>query len=256
LQNLGLVAARRTLARSDPTTSVLQTASKKVFGRDPIDDSIGAPQRYSIRSFSMKLGHLAIIGAFATLIIPGCAEPGGIVSVSPPGATPPKVSPDADPSQAIGEVAASSGATPAKPADTAKTAETKPGEEVKLVSAPSKDDAKLKTSPKGVKYEILKEGSGPEAKAGDHVQMHYTGTLENGTQFDSSRKPGREPFPVVLGAGQVIKGWDDGIPGMKVGERRKLIIPSELGYGARGYPPDIPAGATLIFDVELLKIGS
>lgn len=105
----------------------------------------------------------------------------------------------------------------------------------------------------GMKVEILKEGSGAEAKNGDSVSVHYTGTLENGTKFDSSIDRG-EPFPFQIGVSSVIKGWHLGVVGMKVGEQRKLTIPAELGYGEGGYPGVIPPNATLIFTVELLKI--
>ncbi len=105
----------------------------------------------------------------------------------------------------------------------------------------------------GMKVEILKEGIGESAKNGDTVTVHYTGTLEDGTKFDSSRDRGT-PFSFILGAGQVIKGWDLGVAGMKIGEQRKLTIPSELGYGASGAGNIIPPNATLIFEVELLGI--
>ncbi|MBU2101273.1 FKBP-type peptidyl-prolyl cis-trans isomerase [Patescibacteria group bacterium] len=101
--------------------------------------------------------------------------------------------------------------------------------------------------------ETLQEGEGKIAIKGNVVAVHYTGTLEDGTKFDSSLDRG-EPFVFILGAGQVIQGWDLGIEGMKVGERRKLTIPSELGYGATGTPGGpIPPNATLIFEVELLE---
>lgn len=97
-------------------------------------------------------------------------------------------------------------------------------------------------------------GKGPAAKAGDKVKVHYTGTLTNGTEFDSSRKR-NQPFEFVLGQGRVIKGWDQGVAGMKVGGKRKLTIPPSLGYGARGAGGSIPPNSTLLFDVELVEIG-
>lgn len=107
-----------------------------------------------------------------------------------------------------------------------------------------------------VKDLIVKEvkvGTGKEAKDGNTVTVHYTGTLTNGKKFDSS-KDRRQPFSFQLGRGEVIKGWDRGVKGMKVGGMRKLIIPSHLGYGDRGAGADIPGGATLLFDVELLNV--
>jgi FKBP-type peptidyl-prolyl cis-trans isomerase len=106
----------------------------------------------------------------------------------------------------------------------------------------------------GLRYIDVQEGEGPEAKAGGNVAVHYTGWLVDGNKFDSSRDRGR-PFEFPLGAGRVIKGWDEGVAGMKVGGVRKLIVPPELGYGTRGFPPVIPPNATLIFEVELLKVG-
>jgi peptidylprolyl isomerase len=114
-------------------------------------------------------------------------------------------------------------------------------------------DAKVVMTDSGLKYQDLKEGTGPAAKKGDTVEVHYTGRLKDGTKFDSSI--GKQPLAFTLGAGDVIKGWDEGIAGMKVGGRRKLIIPPELGYGSRGTPDGkIPPNAVLTFDVELLKI--
>ncbi|XP_014665070.1 PREDICTED: peptidyl-prolyl cis-trans isomerase FKBP2-like [Priapulus caudatus] len=103
----------------------------------------------------------------------------------------------------------------------------------------------------GVKKRV--ENCEIKSRKGDVLSMHYTGKLEDGTEFDSSIPRG-EPFVFTLGAGQVIKGWDQGLKRMCVGEKRKLVIPSDLGYGSRGAPPRIPADATLIFEVELLDI--
>ena len=105
----------------------------------------------------------------------------------------------------------------------------------------------------GLEYEDVSIGTGTEAKAGMQITAHYTGTLADGSVFDSSVQR-KEPFGFRLGAGQVIKGWDEGIVGMKVGGKRRLIIPAELAYGARGYPPVIPANATLTFDIELIDV--
>jgi FKBP-type peptidyl-prolyl cis-trans isomerase len=103
------------------------------------------------------------------------------------------------------------------------------------------------------KAEDVVVGTGAEAKEGSTVSVHYTGTLKNGTKFDSSRDKG-QPFPFTIGKGEVIKGWDKGVAGMKVGGKRKLTIPYELAYGEKGKPPTIPAKATLLFDVELLEV--
>ncbi|MDB5255172.1 MAG: peptidyl-prolyl cis-trans isomerase [Candidatus Nomurabacteria bacterium] len=106
----------------------------------------------------------------------------------------------------------------------------------------------------GMKIEVTKEGTGEPIKTGQVATMLYTGKLTDGTVFDASSKHGNEPFTFTLGAGQVIKGWDQGIVGMKVGEHRTLTIPYNLAYGENGYPPAIPPKATLIFDVTLVGI--
>lgn len=105
----------------------------------------------------------------------------------------------------------------------------------------------------GLGIDDIKVGTGAEARAGSSVTVHYVGTLTDGSKFDSSRDRGRG-FEFPLGAGKVIKGWDQGVAGMRVGGIRKLTIPAELGYGARGFPPVIPPNATLVFEVELLDV--
>ena len=110
------------------------------------------------------------------------------------------------------------------------------------------------TTASGLMIEELVVGDGAAAAAGQKVKVHYTGWLTNGTQFDSS-KDRNDPFVFPLGAGNVIKGWDEGVQGMKIGGKRKLTIPPALGYGARGAGGVIPPNATLVFEVELLGIG-
>ena len=112
--------------------------------------------------------------------------------------------------------------------------------------------AKTVTTPSGLKYVDLLVGKGPTPKEGDTVLVHYTGRFTNGKVFDTSR--GKPPFHFVLGRGQVIKGWDEGVASMHVGGKRKLTVPPGLAYGAQGYPGVIPPNSTLVFQVELLEI--
>jgi FKBP-type peptidyl-prolyl cis-trans isomerase len=124
-------------------------------------------------------------------------------------------------------------------------------------NAPPEPDSTPRVRPAAVKDEFKIEdvtpGTGAEAKEGSTVKVHYTGTLKNGTKFDSSLDR-KEPFEFTIGKGMVIKGWDQGVVGMKVGGKRKLTIPHELGYGERGSPPKIPGKATLLFDIELIEV--
>jgi peptidylprolyl isomerase len=119
---------------------------------------------------------------------------------------------------------------------------------------PPEDEKGMKTTESGLKYLDLAEGNGEPAKAGDTVEVHYTGTLRaDGSKFDSSLDR-KTPFTFPLGAGRVIKGWDEGVAGMKVGGKRKLIVPFQLAYGVEGQPPKIPRESDLVFEIELLSI--
>ena len=123
-----------------------------------------------------------------------------------------------------------------------------------VLNKPKQNNSPTSYDIQGMKVEILKQGSGAEAKSGDAVTVNYTGTLTDGTKFDSSLNPGRTPFQFTLGQNRVIQGWELGVLGMKVGEKRKLTIPPELGYGAQGAGGLIPPNATLLFEVDLLGI--
>lgn len=133
----------------------------------------------------------------------------------------------------------------------------KPGQSTQVPVATNTINAtstpNITTMPNGLKIEDVKVGTGAEAKKGSLITVHYVGTLDNGTKFDSSRDRG-EPFQFPLGQGMVIQGWEQGFEGMKVGGIRKLTIPPELGYGATGAGAAIPPNATLHFEVELLGV--
>jgi FKBP-type peptidyl-prolyl cis-trans isomerase len=121
------------------------------------------------------------------------------------------------------------------------------------VNAQKSQEPKVMETPSGLKYIDTVVGTGAQPKAGQQVTVHYTGSLDDGTKFDSSVDR-KQPFTFIIGVGQVIKGWDEGVSTMKVGGKRTLIIPSKLGYGERGAGNVIPPNATLHFDVELLSV--
>jgi FKBP-type peptidyl-prolyl cis-trans isomerase len=145
------------------------------------------------------------------------------------------------------------------PADTTTAGDA--GEEAEMADAAAGagsledqlNDPELTATPSGLKYRDLQAGAGDEARGGQVAVVHYTGWLVDGTKFDSSHDR-NEPFQFPLGGGRVIKGWDEGVQGMKVGGVRRLVIPPDLGYGSQGAGAVIPPNATLIFEVELLEV--
>jgi peptidylprolyl isomerase len=175
------------------------------------------------------------------LLAAGCkGEQSTETATTPPGGPPPA---------ATTSEPAPTATAPATAGATAKAG----GDGIKPIAKKAGAPEKVVTLPSGLKYVDLKVGTGESPKPGATVVVHYTGTLENGTKFDSSRDRGT-PFDFHLGQHEVIEGWDQGIATMKPGGRRKLIIPPDLAYGANGQPPVIPPNATLIFDVELLRV--
>jgi FKBP-type peptidyl-prolyl cis-trans isomerase len=182
-----------------------------------------------------------VLAGVLGLVLVGCDAP-DIMPVSPPGAPIPRVSPDTDASSAQGEMAAPT----IRP-------ETAAVEAIDYTPAAPTAKGETKSTKRGVKYETLKEGTGPELKPGQKAQFIYVGKLLEGDKvFDERGKVG-PPAIFTIGR-EVIGGWQEALPGMKTGETRKLIIPPELGYGANGQPPKIPPNATLLFEVELVKI--
>ena len=131
-----------------------------------------------------------------------------------------------------------------------QTAAKKPAHSMAHAGGPTKVTGDGVTTPSGLQYWDVKVGTGAEAKSGSHVKVHYTGWLTSGKKFDTS--VGGAPFDFTIGQGEVIKGWDEGVSGMKVGGKRQLKIPPQLAYGEDGHPPQIPPNSTLIFDVILV----
>jgi FKBP-type peptidyl-prolyl cis-trans isomerase len=201
----------------------------------------------------MRRGHdwvLSVWGVVALLglsfSLGGCQEPTEIVPIGAPGSGYSRIPPpEKEAPQALGEPNTRAPVDPTLKKAVAGT-----------VSLPTAAGETV-TTPSGVKYETLKAGDGPQAKPGDTVVVHYTGTLTDGTVFDTSHKKDKdEPVAFKVGGdtAEVIAGWDEAVPGMRVGERRKLTIPPELAYGEQGRPPSIPSKATLVFEIELVDI--
>ncbi len=192
----------------------------------------------------MRRWYLGFWGCLGlTLAQTGCEPPEGIITATPPGAIVPRTPPEGEePAQALGESAVASGKIQGDAAPKAAS----------ITPALPTAKGQTKTTKGGVKYETLKEGTGDELKPGIVALVHYEGKLENGTIFDSSRQK-KEPLRVVLGTGRLIKGWEEALPGMKVGEVRKLFIPAAMAYGEQKHL-DIPPNSNLIFEVELLRI--
>ncbi len=191
--------------------------------------------------------NVLLVAASAMALLAGCEEPREVVPVAPPGfeLTRQPSTPQEN-AQALGEqpTAALAAASQAKPKV----------EPTIVANSPPTPVGQPTTTASGLIYETMREGAGQTAKSGDSVEMHYTGTLADGKKFDSSLDR-KQPLPLTLGTGAVIQGWDEGIPGMKVGEKRKLIIPPNLGYGERG-KGSVPPNATMTFEVELIKINN
>jgi FKBP-type peptidyl-prolyl cis-trans isomerase len=191
----------------------------------------------------MRSPCVGIITGLALLAVSGCGDPGEIVPISPPGANIPRTSPDETPAEAQGETLPTSEST--APPKVVSTPAFSP--------APPTAIGETKTTEGGVKYQTLTEGTGPVYKWGQRGTFHYVGTLaDGGREFDSSRARNK-PMDFRIGGDPLIKGWEQALPGMKVGETRKLTIPPALGYQDQA-KPGIPANSTLVFEVELLGI--
>jgi FKBP-type peptidyl-prolyl cis-trans isomerase len=193
----------------------------------------------------MRSQCVGIITGLALLVVSGCGDPGEIVPISPPGANIPRNSPDESPAEAQGETPPSSEATSSP--KVVSTPNYKP--------APPTAIGETRTTEGGVKYETLKEGTGPVYQWGQRGEFHYVGTLaDTGAIFDSSRR-NNSPAHFRIGGDPLIRGWEEGLPGMKVGELRKVTIPPALAYQDQA-KPGIPPNSTLVFEVELLSIAA
>ena len=191
----------------------------------------------------MRRWYLGFWGCLGLALAPmGCEPPEGITTATPPGAVIPRTPPPGDEAEAIGEAGLASGKIQG---DAAPKIEPMP-------AALPTAKGQTMTTKGGVKYETLKKGTGEELKPGVVAMVHYEGKLENGTIFDNSRKKG-EPMKVVLGTGRLIRGWEEALPGMKVGEIRKLFVPAAMAYGDEKNG-SIPPKSNLIFEVELVRI--
>jgi FKBP-type peptidyl-prolyl cis-trans isomerase len=192
------------------------------------------------RGIAAGLMRILPVGVVAWGLI-GCDSPPDIMPIAPPGAPAPRKAPDEEPAQAQGEMAA-------PPLQTT----TPPTKVVEYTPAPPTAKGETKTTPGGIKYETLKEGAGPELKGGDTAQFVYVEKLENGTILDDRTK--RANRPELLTLGEKLTGWREALPGMRAGEVRKLIVPPALAYGEKGRSPDVPPNATIIYEVELVRI--
>ncbi|GAC1333296.1 MAG: hypothetical protein NVSMB14_00010 [Isosphaeraceae bacterium] len=189
------------------------------------------------------------LGAALLCIASGCREPSGIAPALPPGVELSQIRPEReeDASEAKGEDPMRQSALPLPEEITRQ-------EKLPAEPAPPTKPGQSITTKTGLQYKTLKPGNGPEAHKGSVVEVHYVGKLTDQSEFDSSRShPGGKPFEFTVGEGKVILGWDEGVNGMLVGERRELTVPPQLGYGAEG-KGKIPPNATLIFEIELLDV--
>ena len=198
--------------------------------------------RIRLREMAGRPERLAAAGLIG-LVLAGCDPPPGIEPIAPPGAPVPRKSPDEKPAEAQGEM----------PAPSLEAAKATPTKVVEYVPAAPTAKGETKTTPGGIKYETITPGTGAELKAGQTGKFIYVGKVADGGKiFDDRSK--RLNRPELLSLSESTNGWRGALPGMRVGEVRKLTVPPEQAYGAKGRPPDIPPNATIIYEVELLGI--